>query len=86
MTDFSDYVRLVGHAHESAKGLNAGDRIKIGDCEATTKYNEQTSTKYHNYTIFSFEGVEAYNPGSSPAPTQSRPVRPVAPAVNDDPF
>ena len=69
--DFSGFVRCVGTATaRKAAALKEGDKIKIGDCDVTTKYDKEKGVTYTNYVIFSFEDVdgggsnqkEAYSP------------------------
>lgn len=81
-TDFSDYVLFVGKAGDGAARLNRGDRIKIGDCEATTRYNQDTKQKYHNYAVFSFEPVQNRSESRQTNVTQQT----NQPQVDDDPF
>lgn len=65
-TDFSNnFVRFIGTAHNMAASLKDGDRIKIGSCEVTNKYDKEKNTTYTNYMVYSFE-VE----GGSQANTQ----------------
>lgn len=58
--EFQDgFVRLVGNAHEAAKGLNipesTGLSIKITSCDVTNKYDAEKGKSYINFTIFGFE-------------------------------
>ena len=66
--EFSDgYVRLVGSAHEVAKGLglptrekfdsqsDKGISVKISSCDVTNNYNAKTKKLYTNCVIFGFE-------------------------------
>ena len=55
-TDFSGFVNFVGTAAaKKALGLKAGDRIRLGDVDVTTKYDKEKKVTYTNYKIFSFE-------------------------------
>ena len=59
-TDFSGFVMAVGSANASkAAALKDGDRIKIGDCDVTTRYDKEKKVSYTNFVIFSFEGPES---------------------------
>ena len=65
-TDFSSYVAFVGTATaQKAARLKPRDRIRIGDCEATTKYDKERDTKYYNYTVFTFDQVDSNFSGAS---------------------
>lgn len=62
-TDFSsNFVRFIGTAHEQAKTLSDGDRIKIGNCETTNKYDKEKKITYTNYLVFSYEMADGQNP------------------------
>lgn len=53
--DFSGFVLAVGTmAARKALSLEKGARIKIGDCDVTTKYDPQKKVTYTNYKLFSF--------------------------------
>lgn len=66
-TDFSsNFVRFIGTAHEQAKTLSDGDRIKIGNCETTNKYDKEKKVTYTNYLVFSYEMADGQNAGQSP--------------------
>ena len=54
--DFSGFVMCVGTAAaRKAACLTENPRIKIGDCDVTTKYDEPKKITYTNYKLFSFE-------------------------------
>lgn len=64
--DFSGFVLCIGTAAaKKASQLQEGSRIKIGDCDVTTKYDEQKKITYTNFKMFSFEDADGEN--SSPA-------------------
>lgn len=73
--DFSGFVRFVGAAHQKAATLKPKDRIKLGDCEVTNKYDKVANTTYTNYVVFDFEASDAssnnqqQNSGKSSAST-----------------
>jgi len=46
-------------AAQKAAKLTENSRIKIGDCDVTTKYEESKRITYTNYKIFSFEDASA---------------------------
>lgn len=54
--DFSGFVLCIGTAAaRKAMQLHEGSRIKIGDCDVTTKYDSQKKITYTNFKMFSFE-------------------------------
>lgn len=72
--DFSGFVLCIGTAAaKKASQLQEGSRIKIGDCDVTTKYDEQKKITYTNYKMFSFEDADGDSSSSSdqaaPEPT-----------------
>lgn len=69
-TDFSNnFVRLIGTAHTQAATLKDGDRIKIGNCDVSNKYDKEKQKEYTNYCIFSYEMADGNSANvSSPAP------------------
>lgn len=54
-TDFSGFVRFIGGAHQKAASLKEKDRIKLGDCEVTNRYDKEKKTTYTNFAVFDFE-------------------------------
>lgn len=57
--DFSGYVLCIGTAAaRNASKLKEGTRIKLGDCDVTTKYDAQKKVTYTNFKLFSFEGAD----------------------------
>lgn len=57
--DFSGYVLCVGSvAARNALKLKEGARIKLGDCDVTTKYDAQKKITYTNFKLFSFEAED----------------------------
>lgn len=70
--DFSGYVICAGTAAANkAAGLQAGDRIKIGDCDVTTKYDADRHVTYTNYKIFSFDEVKSRDNDESSEPASN---------------
>lgn len=54
--DFSGYVLCVGTAvAKKARCLPAGARIKLGDCDVSTRYDAERQTSYTNFKLFTFE-------------------------------
>ena len=70
--DFSGFVLCIGTAAaRKASQLHEGSRIKIGDCDVTTKYDSQKKITYTNFKMFSFEnedGGEAAHEPTDPQP------------------
>lgn len=71
--DFSGFVLCIGTATaKKAAQLHEGARIKIGDCDVTTKYDTQKKTTYTNFKVFSFEVQDedtAHTESTEPQPT-----------------
>lgn len=54
--DFSGFVAFVGTAAaKKAASLKEKDRIKLGDVDVTTKYDEDKKVTYTNFKCFNFE-------------------------------
>ena len=71
--DFSGFVLCIGTAAaRNAAKLNTGARIKIGDCDVTTKYDTQKKITYTNFKMFSFEDADGNN-NSEPDKTDPQP-------------
>jgi len=62
--DFSGYVNFIATANVQAAKLQAGDRIKLGDIDVSSKYNSDKKERSFNFKVFSFESVD----GSQGAP------------------
>ncbi len=57
--DFSGYVVCFGTAvANAAMKLGEGARIKLGDCDVSTRYDAEKKITYTNYKLFSFEAEE----------------------------
>ena len=71
---FSGFVLCIGTAAaRNAAKLKEGSRIKIGDCDVTTKYDPQKKVTYTNFKMFSFEGADG-NSSSAADVTDPQPV------------
>lgn len=58
VTDFSGFCSCLGQTSaEAAKGLQRGDRIKLGEVETLTTYIKEKDKTYTNFNIYSFERV-----------------------------
>lgn len=80
--EFSGFVMCVGTAAaRKALQLKEGSRIKIGDCDVTTKYDEQKKITYTNYKMFSFEEADGDN---KPDADQTQPEPTVDEGEPDD--
>lgn len=77
-TDFSGIVRFIGHAHNKLSQVKVNDRVKIGDCEVTNKYDKEKKITYTNYAVFDFELENSNNNTPPPAVDTS--------ADDDSPF
>lgn len=53
--DFSGFVTLAGTAHKEAGNIKVGDRIKIGECDVTSRYDKEKKQSYTNFSIYTFE-------------------------------
>lgn len=72
--DFSGFVLCIGSAAaRNALKLKEGARIKLGDCDVTTKYDAQKKITYTNFKLFSFEeedsGGSTTQDNTAPQPT-----------------
>lgn len=54
-TDFSGFVRFVGHAFNQVKNAKEGDSFKILQCGVTTQYVKEKNITYTNYVVFEVE-------------------------------
>lgn len=77
--DFSGFVTLAGTAHKQASNLKEGDRIQIGNCTVTSRYDKEKNKEYINFTMFSYEAGDGQ---AAPAKSDSKAV--VAPNSSDD--
>ena len=69
-TDFSGFVRFIADAHKKAEGLKEKDRIKLGDCDVTNRYNKEKNVTYTNYALFTFDyadDAQASSPAQKPS-------------------
>lgn len=53
--DFSGFCSFLGSAAKDAMKLRSKDKIKIGDCEVTTRYDQSKQQMYTDFKIFGFE-------------------------------
>lgn len=79
--DFSGFVLCIGTAAaKKASLLHEGSRIKIGDCDVTTKYDAEKKTTYTNFKLFSFEDAD----GDTTSSNSTDPERSVDDGEVDD--
>lgn len=61
-TDFSSkFVKFIGQAHRDATSLTRGTKIKIGECDVTSRYDKEKKQAYTDFLVFTFE-IESTNP------------------------
>ena len=81
--DFSGFVTMAGTAHKLAANLKEGDRIKLGECTVTSRYDKENKKEYINFTMFSYEAGDGQ---SAPKSEKTAPVAPVSDPDEDLPF
>lgn len=69
--DFSGFVTLAGTAHKQAVNLKEGDRIQIGNCTVTSRYDKEKNKEYINFTMFSYEAGDGQ---SAPVKVENKTV------------
>lgn len=58
--DFSGFVLCTGtSAAANALKLKEGSRIKLGDCDVSTRYDADKKVTYTNFKLFSFESSDS---------------------------
>lgn len=56
VTDFSGFTTFTGTvAATKAVALQEKDRIKLGDVDVSSKWDEEKKVMYYNFKVFSFE-------------------------------
>lgn len=78
--DFSGFVTLAGTAHKQAANLKEGDRIQIGSCAVTSRYDKEKQKEYINFTMFSYETGDSQN---APAKSNTKPTAAATTADED---
>lgn len=69
--DFSGFVLCIGSAAAgNALKLKEGSRIKLGDCDVSTKYDAEKKITYTNFKLFSFEAADGDSPQTNNAEPQ----------------
>lgn len=67
VTDFSGFVFLVGDALTKGTSLKAGDRIKLGDVDVKTSFDQEKQKGYTNFYIFDYTMADET---TAPAPAR----------------
>lgn len=67
-TEFSGFAMFYGAAAKTASRLSEGNRIKLGDCDVTTRFDKEKNKSYTNFKVFSFEEVEDGSGGVTETP------------------
>lgn len=63
--DFSGYVLCLGTAFaQKAAKLTKGDKIKLGDCDVTTKFDKEKKVTYTDFKLFSFDAESTSAPSA----------------------
>lgn len=80
-TDFQNkFVRLVGTAHQIARGLTTPCNIQIKNCDVTRWWSKEKEKEYINFVIFDFDVMDTGQPAKS---TQAKSTAEIA-AIPDD--
>lgn len=81
-TDFSGFVRFVGHAFNKVKNMSEGDSFKILQCGVTTQFVKEKNTTYTNYVVFDVE--VGTNNGNKPQVNNSTQFMNIPDGVEDE--
>lgn len=65
--DFSGYAAFIATANTQAAKLKAGDRVKLGDVDVSSKYNPEKRERSFSFKVFSFETVDGQKGASKRA-------------------
>lgn len=72
VTDFSGFVTFFGTAAASKAGkLKERDRIKLGDVDVSSKWDEEKKVMYYNFKVFSFEMADGNGSQNNTSQTTS---------------
>lgn len=69
-TDFSRWCRFIGEAHTKAATLKERERIKLGDCNVSNRFDKEKNQEFFTFKVFSFESMTETG-GNKPAPSKS---------------
>jgi hypothetical protein len=64
--DFSGFCVFIGEANKKAAKLKERDRIKILECEVTSRYDSNAKREYVDYKVFNFEMADGAPAKSAP--------------------
>ncbi len=53
-SDFSGFVSFIGSANDKVKKLWEGARIRLDECDVSTRYDKAKNKEYINYKVFDF--------------------------------
>lgn len=81
--DFTGYLKLVGDAQRMSGDILVEDRIKIGSCDVSTRYEKDTKRTYVNYTIFSIDEIH-HKKDKDSGQTSDAPGSDIAPNPDDE--
>ena len=59
--DFGGFVRFVGKAHNQAKDLREGDRIRLGNVDTTNRYDKEKKMTFTNHVVFEYSMPDGNN-------------------------
>lgn len=77
-SDFAGFVRLIGEAHNKAKSLQVGDRIRLGSVSGTT-FKKADGTYFEGHQCYSYKMADepfSYKIIEEPLTTQPRASQP----------
>lgn len=83
--DFSGFVKCYGDAAAIVSTLQPRDRIKIGGCDVTSRYDKEQGKTYINFKMFTCEKLNSSG-GVAPKPTQPDSKAPDSGDDDDLPF
>jgi len=58
---FGGFVRFVGKAHNQAKDLREGDRIRMDRVDVENRYDADKKTTYYNWAVFEYSLPDGNN-------------------------
>ena len=82
-SDCSGFVSFIGRATEKAKGLSEGARIRLDECDVSTRYDKANKKEYINYKVFDFSLPDEDSPGGQRVTPTRKPAKKAA--LDEDP-
>lgn len=70
--DFAGFCTFFGKAGDDAMSLKPRDRIKLGECDVTTKFDKAKNVEYVNYRVFGFEMADGGNSMANMTPEEKK--------------